>query len=299
MTVNRDYGMSEIDDIYLAIGADSSILGKPAGEEESCSDNIGRFRLFQDGAIYWHPHAGPHEIHGDIYSLWADSGREAGPLGYLMSDEIQTPDGGHFWIFEHGVLHQKPNTEACMADTNDIPEDAVLQLVTVEIDKLLEGKSLLRTGEATLTKVHEWYDYAGKYYYGVAQIGFDMEAEAKALGTSSMVDLQMFFTLDAIDGNIIVTLLRERHTVIPRKPPPSERWRQRRGRQQRFPERNVGTIFSRALDDTVDNLIHRELIWQLSEAVGKSGQLPIGPHLLAAHPMADGKVRMYLSGPQP
>ncbi|MDY6834634.1 MAG: hypothetical protein SVY53_07555 [Chloroflexota bacterium] len=288
--------MSEIDDVYLSIGADSSSLGKPIGEERDCSDGIGRFRTFQDGAIFWHPHAGAHEIHGDIYSLWVDVGLEGSPLGYPLSDQKRTPEGDSYWVFEHGVIHQKTNDTARMAATNDIPEDTVLQLVTVEIDKLLEGKSLLRTGEATLTKVHEWYDYAGKYYYGVAQIGFDMEAEAKAIGTSSMVDLQMFFTLDAIDGNIIVTLLRERHTVIPRKQSYTSRRRQRRSR---YSERNVGTVFSRALDDTVDNLIHRELIWQLSEAVGKSGQLPIGPHLLAAQPMADGKVRMYLSRPQP
>ena len=288
--------MSAINDRYLAVGGTDSFLGQSLSEEGTCSDGFGGFRQYEWGSIYWHPYTGAHEIHGDIYSFWANNGCEKGPLGYPISDELSTPEGGRFSIFERGVIHQKPNSQANMATIDHIPQATVLQAITMEVDKIIEEKNLFRVGEAVMNRVYEWYDWAGTYYHRAVQVDFEMEAEVKATGTVSPVDLELYFACEASQGSVVATLIREHHFVIPKRSSSrSSGWRRHRGYRQSFRFRDVGAAFSRALDDTVDGLVHRELIWQLSEAVGKSGQIPIGPNLLAAHPLDDGSVRLYLS----
>ena len=72
--------MTMIDDKYAAVGGEA-LLGRPLRDEATAADGVGRFRLFERGAIFWHPTLGAYEVHGAIAARWAETGREAGPLG--------------------------------------------------------------------------------------------------------------------------------------------------------------------------------------------------------------------------
>ncbi len=39
------------------------ILGNPKNGEQSCSDRQGKYRLYENGAIFWHPEIGSYEVH--------------------------------------------------------------------------------------------------------------------------------------------------------------------------------------------------------------------------------------------
>ena len=103
----------QIQEKYKALGEEGGLLGKPRSDEVLCPDGIGRFRLYENGSIYWSPKTGAHEIHGDIRELWASMGWETCFLGYPTTDETVTPDGvGRFNHFEHGSIYWTAETGA-------------------------------------------------------------------------------------------------------------------------------------------------------------------------------------------
>jgi uncharacterized protein with LGFP repeats len=72
---------------------------------------VGRFNTFQRGSIYFTPATGAHEVIGDIHSKWVTLGREAGLLGYPLTDETKTPDEvGRFNHFQNGSIYWTPTT---------------------------------------------------------------------------------------------------------------------------------------------------------------------------------------------
>jgi LGFP repeat len=79
------------------------ILGAPLGAEQKGAGG-GRFRLYQNGAIYWSPQTGAHELHGVAFQKYKEMGAEAGALGYPVSDVTETADGGREVIFRHGFI---------------------------------------------------------------------------------------------------------------------------------------------------------------------------------------------------
>jgi uncharacterized protein with LGFP repeats len=106
-------GESPIDIKYEELGGETGLLGAPKDDEKIAPDNIGHYRHFQNGSIYWSPETGAWEVHGFILGKWAELGWEFGILGYPVSDEIVAEDGiGRYSHFQRGSIYWTPDTGA-------------------------------------------------------------------------------------------------------------------------------------------------------------------------------------------
>jgi len=264
--------MTDIDAKYSQLGGASSFLGQPTSEEEACVDGTGRCRHYQGGSVYWHPYIGAREVNGAIHWHWSSQGKEAGPLGYPMSDQLRTPGGGRYSIFEGGVVYWKPGAEAAVAVSLDIPQSTVVQAIDDEVKKVIEKTPLRCTTPTKVADVHHWYAYAGKHHYRVLELAFDMVAELKMTALYPDVDLRLYFSFEARDGNVVVTLLRENHSVS------SAKWKE---------------WLAMGFQEMVHNLVDRELVEQLGKAIGRSVTIPAGANLLAAQLQDDAALRLY------
>ena len=104
--------MSAIDEKYAALGGGRSFLGQLTTSEHDCTDRIGRYNHCQGGSIYWSPQTGAYEVHGAIRGKYAALGWERSFLGYPVTDEVATPDGGAYNHFQHGSIYWSPQTGA-------------------------------------------------------------------------------------------------------------------------------------------------------------------------------------------
>src|SRR4029450_13386572 len=94
-----------ISDKYAQLGGTAGFLGQPTIAETPTPDGVGRYRHYEGGSIYRHPGTGAHEGHGLIGQRWAELNWEQGYLGYPITDEINTVDGGgRVSRFEGGEL---------------------------------------------------------------------------------------------------------------------------------------------------------------------------------------------------
>lgn len=84
-------------------------LGYPLTDERSTPDGVGRFNLFQHGAIFWTPKTDAHAVYGDIFKRWTELSRERGPIGYPITDEEDDPSGGRRSFFQHGLIRWTPD----------------------------------------------------------------------------------------------------------------------------------------------------------------------------------------------
>lgn len=100
--------------VYGAIGAKWNLLGRERGfgyptTDESPARNGGRFNDFENGgSIYWHPATGAHAVYGAIRGKWHQLGREGGPLGYPVTDELPAVNGGRHTDFQSGMIYWHP-----------------------------------------------------------------------------------------------------------------------------------------------------------------------------------------------
>jgi hypothetical protein len=100
-----------ISDKYAQLGGAAGFLGQPTIAETWAPDGVGRYRHYEGGSIYWHPRSGAHEVHGLIRQRWAQLNWELGYLGYPVTDEIDTVDGGgRVSRFEGGELIWREST---------------------------------------------------------------------------------------------------------------------------------------------------------------------------------------------
>jgi hypothetical protein len=99
-----------IRDKFRAVGA--TAFGFPVTDELPTPDGVGRFNHFvyfypngfaEARSIYWRPDLGAHTTQGLIRAHWEQSGWEAGPLGYPISDEYQAGTQRR-QDFEHGHI---------------------------------------------------------------------------------------------------------------------------------------------------------------------------------------------------
>src|ERR1700722_9631111 len=100
-----------IDEKYAELGG-AGFLGMPASPEATAPDGVGKYRQYARGSIYWHPLTGAHGVIGLILQRWAELGFEKSYLGYPISEEIGTFDGGgRVSKFQGGELiwHAAPN----------------------------------------------------------------------------------------------------------------------------------------------------------------------------------------------
>ncbi|WP_149184090.1 hypothetical protein [Streptomyces sp. TRM49041] len=97
---------------YHSMGGHGSVLGLPVRAEEASSLD-GRFQLFQNGIIIWHPDVA-YAVHGDILDkFWAtDAERRWGFPTMDEADAAQAPDGtrGRYQVFERGLFLWSPQT---------------------------------------------------------------------------------------------------------------------------------------------------------------------------------------------
>jgi uncharacterized protein with LGFP repeats len=84
-------------------------LGQPTSAERTSSDGQGHVRTYENGAIFWSPRTGAHEVHGAIRERYEQLGAETGRLGYPTSDEMIAPDGrSRVSRFERGSISWSP-----------------------------------------------------------------------------------------------------------------------------------------------------------------------------------------------
>lgn len=100
-----------IRDKWAALGWEAGLLGYPISDETQTPDGMGRYSVFQNGSIYWTPATGAHEVHGRIRDKWAETGWEAGSLGYPSSDEYEVT-GGRKQDFQRGSISWNAATDA-------------------------------------------------------------------------------------------------------------------------------------------------------------------------------------------
>lgn len=101
----------EIEKKYQLLGGQEGVLGPPKSPESDTPDRIGRYQEYRDGAIYWSPRTGAHEVHGMILRKWETLGKERGFLGYPRTGETIASDGiGRFNHFENGSIYMSPHT---------------------------------------------------------------------------------------------------------------------------------------------------------------------------------------------
>ncbi|RNE59086.1 LGFP repeat-containing protein [Cryobacterium tepidiphilum] len=88
---------------YASVGGVVGAFGAPIRDVRALSSG-GTVQNFRSGNIYWKDGLGAHPISGAIQSAWKDTGWEAGPFGYPVSDVHQDATGT-WQLFEHGVIH--------------------------------------------------------------------------------------------------------------------------------------------------------------------------------------------------
>ncbi|WP_327099176.1 DUF1906 domain-containing protein [Nocardia vinacea] len=97
-----------------AKAAASPWLGPRLGTngEMKTADGVGRFAQFKNGYIYWHPSTGAHPIPSSLFDKFAETGWEAGPLGYPITDNAVLRDPkdvewGEVEGFQNGALYHR------------------------------------------------------------------------------------------------------------------------------------------------------------------------------------------------
>lgn len=102
-----DRGVGDaIDREWQNTGGLNGYLGEALGGERVASDGAGHVREFRNGAVFWSPETGAHEVHGGIYLKYKELGAERSRLGYPVSDEAEAPDGyGRVSRFQHGSIY--------------------------------------------------------------------------------------------------------------------------------------------------------------------------------------------------
>ncbi len=98
-----------IRDKWAEIGWELSFYGYPLTDELVTPNGVGRYNHFQGGSIYWSPNTGAHLVYGLIRDKWAELGWENGALGFPMTDELPSGNGGRFNEFQGGWVHWHPN----------------------------------------------------------------------------------------------------------------------------------------------------------------------------------------------
>lgn len=79
---------------WKKLGGVTSTLGYPITDETPTPDQVGRYKHFDNGSIYYRPCiGGAFQITGLIRTKWAQLGSKKSYLGYPLSDELPTEDG--------------------------------------------------------------------------------------------------------------------------------------------------------------------------------------------------------------
>jgi uncharacterized protein with LGFP repeats len=92
-------------DVWRAHLAEAGPLGYPRQDQAAVGTTGATHLEFERGTIDVHPTLGAHAVWGPIFTSWAaDYGREAGSLGFPVSDVRPEDDTHDRCDFEHGSL---------------------------------------------------------------------------------------------------------------------------------------------------------------------------------------------------
>ena len=64
----------------------------------------GAGQWFDGGTIYWSPKTGARAINGPIAGIWLQDGADKSRLGYPVTEQYATPNGGQAQTFQNGVI---------------------------------------------------------------------------------------------------------------------------------------------------------------------------------------------------
>lgn len=133
-------------DKWLELGGTESDLGFLIADEASTSDGQGRFSVFQNGSIYWHPEHGAHEITGAIAAVWQTEGSYSGIHGYPISDVYLDEEANIKQNFSKGSINLKDyftSEDTVMVDWKEVAQDYIDFLETYLGISLPPGSSSL------------------------------------------------------------------------------------------------------------------------------------------------------------
>jgi len=106
--VRADEPYGAIGEKYVQLGGRGGALGPAIGRETDAPYG-GRFHLFKEGIIYWHPETGAYAVWGAIAAKYWELGRTE--YGYPITDESVTPDGrGRYNHFRAMHLPDRPES---------------------------------------------------------------------------------------------------------------------------------------------------------------------------------------------
>jgi hypothetical protein len=92
--------------LYAAQGSAYGPLGYPTAGLGVAFDHKGHYQRFQHGAIYSVSGLGTHEVHGSVFTLFANEGGPSGHLGYPVAALLPTADGrGRYQHFQRGMIY--------------------------------------------------------------------------------------------------------------------------------------------------------------------------------------------------
>lgn len=88
---------------WEAANFENGPLGYPTSDELVTQDTLGRYNVFEHGAVYWSFGTGAHVVLEPVLGAWAARNYENGALGYPIGD-THAVSGGVQSEFQHGVL---------------------------------------------------------------------------------------------------------------------------------------------------------------------------------------------------
>ena len=94
---------------YGRAGYEWGRFGYPTSNETP-SANGGVFQIFQGGTAYWHPGSDSYFVHDAIMGTYAYYNWERGELGYPLTDETASANGGVYQIFQGGTVYWSART---------------------------------------------------------------------------------------------------------------------------------------------------------------------------------------------
>lgn len=129
---------------FKAMGGNKGDLGTPSGSEQS-GPHGGRFRAYQNGAIYWSPRTGVHGLSGAAFEKYKEAGAASGELGFPVTDLKEMKAGGSEVVFQHGfiVVNQAGTTEMTATPWATFSEHAVIVVPGVKTQKQSPSIALL------------------------------------------------------------------------------------------------------------------------------------------------------------
>jgi uncharacterized protein with LGFP repeats len=99
---------------WSELGWENSALGYPVADSACGLSGGGCRQEFQNGMVAWSPSSGAHAVQeAPLRDRWSALGREAGALGYPITDGwCGLVNGGCFQVFQGGSLYWSPATGA-------------------------------------------------------------------------------------------------------------------------------------------------------------------------------------------